>query len=74
VIAMTNPAIMSADDIVFGSTVTLDPQAFVVVSHADLSGGDWIVVEPVRWRDWNDDTVALDVVWSTASKPDKTED
>lgn len=73
---MTNPAIMSADDIVFGPSVTLDPGAFVVVASngdVDLSGGDWIVIEPVAWRDWNDDAVTLDVVWSTASKPE-TED
>lgn len=61
----------------FGPTVTLDPDAFVVVGSnggADLGEADWIVVEPIGWRDWNDDTVTLDVIWSTASTPDETED
>lgn len=65
---MTNPALISAHDVAFGPTVTLDPQSLVV-----FGGGDWIVIEPVAWRDWNDDAVTFDAVWSTASKPE-TED
>lgn len=62
----------------FGPEVTLDPTSFVVFiwndADVDLSGGGWIDLSDAAWRDWSDDTVALNVVWSTASKPDETED
>lgn len=52
-------AIMSADDIVFGPTVTLDADYLVVFDDSfadvDLSGAEWVDVTP-QWRDWDDET------------------